>query len=219
MRTLDKGLRISIFSLIELLVVIAIISVLMTILLPALRTAKEVARRTVCANNLGQVGKATYFYLLDNNDWFPHRSLATYPSAMLDDGNYVKVSTGVWECPDAEFKSYPYVHRKGRNIHLGFEMCFGYPQGVMGNWMYKPRNLARHIPTPSKTGFVGDIRGGSDTMYYYGMGYLRTADTQIDNRHLGGFNILFADSHMEYFKKLSDYQKYQANTNWVEFGP
>ena len=62
------------FTLIELLVVISIIALLLSILVPGLRRAKEVAKKTVCLSQQRQWGIATMTYAIENNSAIPYFS-------------------------------------------------------------------------------------------------------------------------------------------------
>ncbi len=59
------------FTLIELLVVIAIISLLLSVIMPALNKAKMYAEEILCKSNLHQYHIATELYSIESNDTFP----------------------------------------------------------------------------------------------------------------------------------------------------
>jgi prepilin-type N-terminal cleavage/methylation domain-containing protein len=95
------------FTLVELLVVIAIIGMLVALLLPAVQSARESGRRTICLNNLNQSGLALEAYYADHGK---------YPV-----GNYApNLSSYPWLRGWWGFQTYLLPYLDSTNI---FDMC------------------------------------------------------------------------------------------------
>ena len=94
------------FTLIELLVVVAIIALLISILLPSMRAAREQGKRTVCASNQHQLLIAAIGYTTESDDWFnPIQDSMLLPSGRVIETTYriylwlYAPSQAVFDCP------------------------------------------------------------------------------------------------------------------------
>jgi prepilin-type N-terminal cleavage/methylation domain-containing protein len=76
------------FTLVELLVVISIIALLLAVLMPALQKAREIAKRTICANQIKQIGVGMAAYAMGFDDKTPYSGgvTANIPDDSKDEG-------------------------------------------------------------------------------------------------------------------------------------
>jgi prepilin-type N-terminal cleavage/methylation domain-containing protein/prepilin-type processing-associated H-X9-DG protein len=121
MRRHDDPARRGGFTLIELLVVIAIIAVLISLLLPAVQSAREAARRIQCTNNLKQIGLAFMNYESANSAFSPTTILVPSPTVV---GSFALTDGGYESSWSAFARSTPFIEQGGFYNSINFDFTY-----------------------------------------------------------------------------------------------
>ena len=181
------------FTLVELLVVIAIIGILVGLLLPAVQSAREAARRMSCQNNLKQISLACHNYEST------HRKLP--PSAVIDFRLGNTANNGSW---GVHGRILPYLEQS--NLYKLVDLTLGWDsQGVISG----VRVPVYACPSDAKADDVRDPGRGRPLLYPTTYGFNLGRYFVFDPRsRRGGDGLFYPNS----FLKLGSVTDGTSNT-------
>jgi prepilin-type N-terminal cleavage/methylation domain-containing protein len=207
------------FTLVELLVVISIISILISLLLPGLKQAKESARSMACGSQRKQQGIAMHGYAADNKDalgpsltlrppsptagqqapfTYWHYLYDPYLGAnMTNPVIYTQVRSVLWNCPSQEITT-PVPYGAGTASYTGNRWMVGTGSSAAESdqKVYRVSDIVKTSNKLLSIEQISGIGGGSKTI---GVG---SAATFFFFNHVNlTQNGLFADGHASLMRK------------------
>lgn len=173
------------FTLVELLVVIAIIGTLVALLLPAVQSAREAARRMSCSNNLKNLSLAIQNY---------HDTMSRFPSAYFDSGVDFQESWG-WGA-----LILPYMEQQALHTSLGVNNGSFYTQltGPQGKQVAAmAQQILKIHMCPSDAGYNGNGLIHDNRVFNGGLGFTALGYTTTATTRVGLSNYMMSAGHRD----------------------
>jgi len=204
------------FTLVELLIVIAVIAILLGMLMPALNSARVMAKRISCVGNMKQIGVAHASYISDNDrfaTWSPENALGVKIRRgqwMQILGEYTNNNLLPWICPAIPVPldslttlRNPYSSSWIQRQTIGINGWFFYWADAT---LWLKSNRVTQVKNPSMLIYAGDNvdyngvcnpGNGNDGRFCGGGGLWPTNGAFFNPCHSNACNILYLDGHCE----------------------